>query len=312
MQAYLFVHFREKCTPDGEQVHFGISKDGFGWEKVNAGKPILWCYDGEKGARDFTIIRNRHNGKYYIWGTDLCLAYEFRRKYNHSWDEVSRKGSHYFSVWESDDLIHWSEQKLVKVGGDEFGCLWAPDIIYDAQQENYILHWSSSHKSNHYGDKGIYYSRTKDFKVLTEPQELYRKEDGGNVIDSAIYEEEGCYYMFLKSEDKPAKIILVKANQVTGPYERVYKFEESMTALESGKYEAPTAFRLESGEWCLFLDYYGTAGKQGYVPFISKSLASGEFIRADHKFSFPYGYKHGTILTITMEEYERIQNHTWG
>ncbi|MDB8565294.1 hypothetical protein [Turicibacter sanguinis] len=35
MQAYLFVHFREKSTPDGEQVHFGLSKDGFHWEAVN-------------------------------------------------------------------------------------------------------------------------------------------------------------------------------------------------------------------------------------------------------------------------------------
>ena len=30
-QAYLFVHFREKTTPDGEQVYFGLSKDGFHW-----------------------------------------------------------------------------------------------------------------------------------------------------------------------------------------------------------------------------------------------------------------------------------------
>ncbi|MDB8584757.1 hypothetical protein [Turicibacter sanguinis] len=37
MQAYLFVHFREKSTPDGEQVHFGLSKDGFHWEAVNQG-----------------------------------------------------------------------------------------------------------------------------------------------------------------------------------------------------------------------------------------------------------------------------------
>ena len=28
-QAYLFVHFREKTTPDGEQVYFGVSRDGF-------------------------------------------------------------------------------------------------------------------------------------------------------------------------------------------------------------------------------------------------------------------------------------------
>ena len=38
-QAYLFVHFREKTTPDGEQVYFGISRDGFHWEAVNDGVP---------------------------------------------------------------------------------------------------------------------------------------------------------------------------------------------------------------------------------------------------------------------------------
>ena len=38
---YLFVHFKEKITPDGEQVYFGVSKDGFNWEQVNGGNPIL-------------------------------------------------------------------------------------------------------------------------------------------------------------------------------------------------------------------------------------------------------------------------------
>ena len=27
-QAYLFVHFREMCTPDGEQLRFALSRDG--------------------------------------------------------------------------------------------------------------------------------------------------------------------------------------------------------------------------------------------------------------------------------------------
>ena len=31
MQAYLFVHFRERTTPDGEQVYFALSRDGFHW-----------------------------------------------------------------------------------------------------------------------------------------------------------------------------------------------------------------------------------------------------------------------------------------
>lgn len=35
--AYLFVHFKEKTTPDGEQVYFALSRDGFTWESVNRG-----------------------------------------------------------------------------------------------------------------------------------------------------------------------------------------------------------------------------------------------------------------------------------
>ena len=49
---------------------------------------------------------------------------------------------------------------------------------------------------------------------------------------------------------------------------------------------------------------------QGYVPFVADSLASGKFVRSDASFSFPYGYKHGTILPITEEDYERIKTMT--
>ena len=84
-------------------------------------------------------------------------------------------------------------------------------------------------------------------------------------------------------------------------------FDESMAGLEEGVYEAPAAVRLEDGRWCLFLDYYGVPGEgQGYVPFVADSLAGGRFVRADERFTFPYGYKHGTILTITPGQYERL------
>lgn len=311
MQAYLFVHFREKPTPDGEQVYFGLSKDGYHWEEVNNGRPILWAYYGDKGVRDFTIIRSNKNNKFYIFATDLSLAYGMRNQYSNSWEEIARNGSKCFSVWESDNLVDWSEQRLVKIGNEDFGCMWAPDIIYAQEQDDYVLHWSSPHKYNDYGWKGIYYSRTKDFVHFTDPNVLYQKEDSG-VIDSAIYEENGSYYMFVKSEDKPAKIVLMKAEKVTGPYTRVENFDKSMESLEAGLYEAPTAVRLDDGKWCLFLDFYGVPGAgQGYVPFIADSLAEGKFVRSDKAFEFPYGFKHGTILTISVEEYERIKNHKW-
>lgn len=231
-QAYLFVHFREKTTPDGEQVYFGISRDGFHWEKVNDGAPVLWAYYGDKGVRDFTITHCTETGKYYIFATDLSLSYGMRNQYHNSWEEIGRNGSKCFSVWESENLVDWSDQRLVKIGNDDFGCLWAPDLLH--------------------------------------------------------------------------------SNHTTGPYVRMERFDESMKTVESGLYEAPTAVQLDDGRWCLFLDYYGVPGAgQGYVPFVADNLASGTFERSDASFSFPYGYKHGTILPITEEDYERLQHHDW-
>lgn len=307
MGAYLFVHFKEKRTPDGEQVYFAVSQDGFCWETVNDGNPVLWSYEGDKGVRDFSIIRTQ-GGKFVLLATDLSLAYGMPYQYENSWDKVSRYGSKYLVMWQSEDLIHWSSQKMLRLGNENFGCLWAPDVIYDPEEGNYVIHWSSSHIRNHFGPKAIFYSRTKDFEAFSEPQLLYAKEDGGPVIDSAMYEENGSYYCFLKSEGSPSHVILVKSSHVTGPFTRVAAFDACMEALEAGKYEAPTAFRTADGKWCLMLDYYGCGAEgQGYVPFLADSLESGHFVRSDSAFSFPYGFKHGTVLSITDEEYLRLK-----
>ncbi len=309
--AYLFVHFRETTTPDGEQVYFGVSRDGFTWEEINGGRPILWAYYGDRGVRDFTIYRLKGEQRFVILATDLSLSYGMRGKYRHDWKEIGRHGSKDLALWESTDLIHWSEQKMVRIGDEDFGCVWAPDIIYDKEQGDYVVHWSSAHRSNDFGAKAIYYSRTSDFQTFSAPQLLY--EDGEHdVIDTAIYEEDSLYYMFIKYHHDPAKVRLFQSEHITGPYRLVEAFDESMAGLEDGVYEAPTAVQTEDGRWALFLDYYGKPGEyQGYVPFIADSLKSGRFIRSDAAFSFPYGYKHGTILKITDEEYDRIKAHDW-
>lgn len=308
MQAYLFVHFREKETPDGEQVYFGLSRDGFTWETVNHGQPVLWAYYGDKGVRDFTITRCAKTGKYYIFATDLSLSYGMKNQYRHSWDEISRNGSKCLSVWESRDLVSWSEQRLIRLGDEGFGCLWAPDIIFDKKAGDYVIHWSSAHRCDNYREKAIYYSRTKDFENFSKPEILYRSE-GCSVIDSAMYEEDGKYYLFVKSDLAPTGIRLLEADEPTGPFKRIRTFDESMKEIAGKPYEAPAAIRLENGKWCLFLDFYGARGAgQGYVPFVADSLAGGRFTRADEKFSFPYGFKHGTVIAISMEEYQRIRD----
>ncbi len=311
MKAFLFVHFRETTSPEGEQVYFALSRDGFHWEALNEGQPILWAYYGDRGVRDMTIVRDRSTGRFHIFATDLSLSYGMRGRYHHSWREISLHGRKDLAHWYSDDLIHWSEEELLPLGDESFGCLWAPDVLWDRKQECYLLHWSSSHRSSGFGPKAIYYSTTRDFISYSPPALLYR-EPGGAVIDSAMYEENGKYYLFLKSEGLHRRIILLEGDHATGPFRRIDAFDQAMLAIEEGVYEAPTAVRLEDGRWCLFLDYYGAPGtKQGYVPFIAPSLAGGRFIRSDDSFSFPYGFKHGTILEITEAEYDRMKAHNW-
>jgi len=306
MGAYLFVHFKEKSTVNGEQVYFALSKNGLQWEQLNNGQPILWSKQGDQGVRDHTIVRSKW-GKFYIIATDLCLAGHYTGKYKSDWGNISRYGSKQLVLWESDDLVNWSEQRMLDLGDDSFGCLWAPDVLYDEAQEDYILHWSSSHSRDDFNQKAIYYSRTKDFHSFTKPELLYRKADSG-VIDSAIYQVNNSYYCFLKSEGNPHGVILLKSNSLTGNYEQIEAFNKEMEKLGSSAYEAPTAYRLEDGRWCLMLDFFGVRGEgQGYVPFIADNIDSGEFIRSDDSFSFPYRFKHGTVLSLTDEEYEVLK-----
>ncbi|MBQ8136344.1 MAG: glycoside hydrolase family 43 protein [Clostridia bacterium] len=311
MQRYLFVHFRETTSPEGEQVYFSLSRDAFTWEALNNGQPILWAYYGDHGVRDMTAVRDKRTGGVHIFATDLSLSYGMRGKYAHSWKNITTHGSKDLAHWYSDDLIHWSEEELIRVGQEDFGCVWAPDVLYDPGTGDYILHWSSSHARDGYRRMAIWYSRTKDFASWTEPKILYQKADAG-VIDSAMYEENGRYYLFVKSDHAPSRVILLTSAHATGPFERHLAFDESMEGIAEGLYEAPTAVRTEDGKWCLFLDYYGARGAgQGYVPFVSESLEEGRFVRSDNRFSFPFGFKHGTILPITEEEYDRMKARDW-
>jgi len=308
-QAYLFVHFREKKTPDGEQVHFALSRDGLHWDTLNQGQPVLWSFKGDLGVRDMTIIKAQ-DGLFHIIATDLSLAYGMPGKYAGSWETITRQGSKALMTWSSPDLIHWSRQREIRFDQPAFGCLWAPDILFDEAQGGYLLHWSSTLLDTGAAHHAIWCSVTRDFTTWSKPALLYRKT-GVSVIDSAIYRENGAYYLFVKSSKDPQGVTMLRGASARGPFEPAGNAFIGIRPEETDKYEAPTAFRLEDGRWCLLVDYYGVPGKgQGYVPFLADTLSSGHFRRADEAFSFPYGFKHGTVLTITPQEYERLWRQT--
>lgn len=51
-----------------------------------------------------------------------------------TWADAVRTGSRAIYVWESSDLVNWSENTLVTVEDETAGMVWAPDAIWDPEQ----------------------------------------------------------------------------------------------------------------------------------------------------------------------------------
>ncbi|MBQ3565630.1 MAG: 1,4-beta-xylanase, partial [Oscillospiraceae bacterium] len=94
-----------------------------------------------------------------------------------------------------------------------------------------------------------------------------------------------------------------------GPFEHDEAFEIYMnTEIDRpGSYEGPTTYTLPDGKWCLMLDFFGCEKeKMGYIPFVSAKPGNTNFKRVPEQFAFPYGFKHGRVIEITTEEYDRL------
>lgn len=303
--AYLFTHFKEKITPDGEQVYFGVSKDGFNWEQVNGGNPILTAKKGALGCRDIEIIRLKKGG-FVILTTDECIAYKYDENLNINWKIINSTGSKCLRMWKTDDLINFSEERLIHFGRDDFGCLWAPEIFYDEVRDEYLIHWGSTVKEDNYSHMSIYCCTTKDFESFSEPKLFFTKDN--EILDTHIVKIEDTYHMFYKNAERPSMNMHATSKDLYGPYENDDDFQSYMDSLgNAGSYEAPTTLTLPDGRWCLMLDFFGCEKeKMGYVPFVSSKPGDSKLRMCKESFSFPYGFKHGGIIEISDEEYDRL------
>lgn len=305
---YLFAHFREKTTVDGEQVYFAVSKNGYDWEKLNNGNPIIICDKGEGGCRDIEVVRLTQGG-FVIIATDLCIVNRMDENGYINWKEVNSTGSKCLSVWRSDDLVNFSEQELVYMGRDDFGCLWAPEVFYDEKNKVYLVHWGSTVAADNFTHMSIYCSTTKDFKTFSEPKLFFTKDN--EILDSHIVKFGETYHLFYKNSDNPSMNMHATSNDLNGEYVNDDDFQAYMDTLyRPGSYEAPTTYELPDGKWCLMLDFFGCEkDKMGYVPFVSAKVGNTHFKQDEKKFTFPYGFKHGHAIEITEEEYDRLKEN---
>ncbi len=295
--GYLFVHFvGTESNANQEQIYFSVSQDGSTWKTLNGGAPVLTSSVGERGVRD-PFIQRGVDGKYYIIATDLSIYN--RRDDKNRWGACQTSGSKSIVVWESDDLVNWSEASLIEVADKNAGCTWAPESIYDPEKQAYMVFWASKVSDDEYKKQRIYRSYTKDFKTFT-PAELYIDNET-SAIDTTILEDNGVYYRFTKDETY-SSVTMMKSMSLSQGWEDVatYKINGGDGNKVTG-YEGPTIYKLNGeNRWCLLLDYFSKS--QGYKPFVTDDITKGDFTSATD-FIFDATYRHGTVMPITTAEY---------
>ncbi|MGX1471925.1 UNVERIFIED_CONTAM: GH43 family beta-xylosidase [Streptomyces canus] len=306
LKGYMFSYFTGEGTSDGEQLYAALSKgnDPLKWRELNDGKPVLTSTLGEKGLRDPFIIRSPEGDKFYQIATDLRIYG------NGDWDAAQRSGSKSIMIWESTDLVHWTNQRLIKISPDSAGNTWAPEAFYDAKLGEYVVFWASKLYDNeaHSGDtyNRMMYATTRDFYTFSEPKVWIDR--GYSVIDSTMIQKNGTYYRLSKDERNNSSstpnskfIFEEKSDSILNP---------SWTAVAEGigkgamnAAEGPLVFKSNTEEkWYAFLDEFGG---RGYIPFETTDLDSGNWTPvADY--DLPAKPRHGTVLPVTQAEYDRL------
>lgn len=151
---------------------------------------------GTQGLRGPFLIRGMEENKFFLLATDLCIGKGM------SWSNAVNNGNTKLVVFQSEDLVHWSEGILIDIGVEGAGCAWAPECIYDEKRNEYMIFWASYIENKH----RIYQFRTKDFKSFTDSTLYIEKPD--DVIDITIVKDGQWYYRFSKDETK--KCITIK------------------------------------------------------------------------------------------------------
>ncbi|MDQ0797292.1 immunoglobulin-like domain-containing protein [Streptomyces sp. B1I3] len=308
--AYAMSYFTGEGTADGEQIRMALSRgdDALHWQELNGGQPVLTSELGTGGLRDPFVIRSPEGDRFFQIATDL-------RMYGGSggsWDQVQRTGSRSVMVWESTDLVHWTDQRLVEVAPRTAGNAWAPEAYYDEELGSYVVFWASKlYAADDPGHTGstynkMMYATTRDFRTFSEPAVWH--DPGYSVIDSTVIRHDGSYYRFTKDERNPSSdtpcskfITVEKSRELTsGAYDFVADCV-GKGAVERGEGPAVFASGTEA-KWYLLIDEFGG---RGYVPFESTDLDSGRWTMATD-YSLPAGARHGTVLPVTRQEYERL------
>lgn len=332
--GYLYASFIEPAVETQyQQVYFAISDDGLNWKDSNGNKPVLTSAMGTKGLRDPYILRSAEGDRFYLLATDLDFA-------DTSWYNNPSKN---IMIWESDDLVNWSEQRSVPIADENTHYAWAPEAIYDELTGEYIVYWSGkditgTNKDDPDAVNVVYYSKTRDFYSFT-PQQKYVEpietdgqpnENGRptstNFLDTTMIQgSDGLFYRTTKYEGAPQYPFVDVAKYPLGEFRRLKTNLDDENAF--GGTEGAGWYRFnkddtEGGKpkYGMMLDGYRGKNKGvGFFPNTVSDLNCGweavqegtaelTFTRVRSNFKMRSYAKHGGIIPLTPEEYDRVKS----
>ena len=279
------AHLCAYMTGDDERhLRYAIAEEGFLFDEVATNVVAASFDDGL--VRDPHILKEA-DGVYH-----LCATV--------SWTNRA------FTVWDSHDLVHWENERLVDVAPPNATKTWAPEFVRDEELGDYLVYWTG--EQNHdWSTAAIWCARTKDFKMFSAPQLLYRDRSGDGVLDANITKAQGKYRLIFRRRG----IWMAESDSAAGPYANIRKICDDNV-------EGPFLWKLgvrseELGveEWALMFDYYG--GSKGFGVMTTKDFEKWERVTNpkppyyNSRVRFPKGIRHGCVLAISKDEAMRIK-----
>lgn len=289
--AYLFTYFTGNGEGE-EQIRFAVSKDGLNYKALNQNQPVLVSKDisSSGGVRDPHILRSNDGKWFYMVATDMCVA-------KNGWGP-----NHAMVLMKSTDLVNWKTTIVnIPQAFTEFADVnrvWAPQAIYDRATKRYMVYWSMRFGN---GPDKIYYAYVSDdFTTLsTTPKQLFYHPSNEACIDGDIvfFNEE--YHMFFKTEGGEAGIKKATSKKVNEGFVMYDKYLDQTTESVEGA----GLFKLNNSKtWILMYDVY----RKGQYQF-TKSEDLLNFSIVDDKVTMDFHPRHGTVISLTQKEYDRLQ-----
>lgn len=329
-EAYAFAYFAGESTDNAEKIYLGASRgnDPLDYDVLNDGQPILASDEGTMGLRDPFIIRSAEGDRFYLLATDLKAypAVDF--------GEAQETGSKYIEVWESTDLVNWSDQRHIKVSSDFAGNTWAPEAFYDEQAGEYVVYWASAlypttstaGRDINTSYQRMMYATTRDFVTFSEPQPWVdvKRGTGRGMIDATVVKDGDTYYRVIKDEasmtprqerstDLRATVTGSLPTTTSSPgwqlvKEKVGVGQPNPWGGTFSQGEGPTVFpdNEVADRWYMFIDQPSYHGGQGYLAFRTDDIASGSWVSVPTA-DLPSSPRHGTVIPVTQAELDTMR-----